>query len=345
MPEKTKAIIVEHFDLDKVLREVGQGYRAQIKRKEPTWCDGLIDTIELDADDPISMDFLKQEYGGRKLQIVIQDADGNYVTARTVKFPDPPKKEGRELKRWEEERPAVPQSNGAGLLGEMKSIFELMLTSQEKQLAGIIDSFDRRLDAVERSRPGDGGGRNVLPFDHIKQSLSTIKQINTLKEEMGIDSAPQASEENSITRAVDKFTDLMIEKEQAKIKREIETHTAAQTAPPLPPSSQYTPPQQQAQEPAESTAESTTAAISGLSDVEFAAHVKNRLDALEPEERAEIINQFAEMYDLEEDVEENDSESVKNEVQLGSVKVIDDDGDSQGEQDTQSSDLPLNPAG
>lgn len=330
----SKAIIVDNFDLDKVLREIGQGYSAVIKRKEPTWCDGIIDTIELDPDEPISMDFLKREYGGRKLQITIQDAEKKYVTARTVKFPDPPRYEGRLLIREVEGQPAPGQQSGANVLGEVKGIFELMLTSQEKQMDGLVKTMEKRLESLERTQnapvygPAQPQQPAHSPTNQLKQSFAMIKQIEELKGEMGM-GAPEQEQDNSITRAVDKFTDLMIEKEQAKIKAQMDAaEQHQQGAPALPAASTYTPPQQ----PQQPRGDNVSGIFSNLSDIEFAAHVKNRLESLDPEDRDRAISTFVEMYEPEEEEEEEieTSEESESDLSSGSVKVID-DGEESGQ--------------
>jgi len=343
-----KAIIIESksFDLDKVLKEVGSGFKAVIKRIEPSWCDGHIDTIELDPDEPISMETLRQEYGGRKLQIVIQKPDGDYVTARTVKFPDPPRREGRVLNRYEEEG-SRPQSTAApNMLGEMKSIFELMLNSQERQMTGLTTAMEKRLDSLERgSGQGLGSAGPMKPTDHVKQSLAMIKQIEDLKSEMGFNKAPDQEQENSVTRAIDKFTDLMIEKEQAKIKASIEAQSKQQTSPALPAASTYTPPAEaQSNEPA--TPADAARTIEGLSDIELAAHVKNRLEKMDPEDREKAFSSFADLFDLEEE-EEDDEEDLSGEENssniesLGRVKVIqDEDEDLPSDSESASSPSP-----
>lgn len=320
MTDKTNAIIIESrsFDLDKVLSEIGSGFRAVIKRKEPTWCDGVIDTIELDPEEPISMDFLRREYGGRKLQIVIQDAKGDYVTMRTVKFPDPPRSEGRDMVRDGHGPGNAAQAQqsigGGGSFADLKSIFELMIGAQKEQTQTILGAMSSRLDAIERrpattaaAAPQTTPGR---PLSAIKESLAAIKEIETLKAEMGFtqqqDHAPQ---ENSLNKALDKFIDLQLEAEQAKIRRDIaRSNQEAPGRPALPPASTYTPPG--AQTPAQRPADAQ-AMIAGLSDIELAAHVKTRLENMTPEQRDHLMEQFADQFDFEEYEDDEEPEQLQ----------------------------------
>ncbi len=87
------------LDLDTLLAELGGGIRLTVHRLEPLWCDGYLGTIEVDEDDTISMENLRELFGGRKLKCKVIDDKGNIVAVRTAKFPDAPRKDGIELKQ------------------------------------------------------------------------------------------------------------------------------------------------------------------------------------------------------------------------------------------------------
>lgn len=329
----TVVIETQTFDLDKVLKEIGPGFRALIKRKEPSWCDGIVDTIELDPDEPLSMDKLRREYGGRKLQIIVHDANGDYVTSRTVKFPDPPRYEGREIHRDTGQQPQA-QAQQSNALAEMTTIFKLMMDSQERQTNSMVNAMDRRLDVLERGKPGTAitpSQKAEKPLSHVKESLATIKAIEDLKKEMGLDKpdSPSAGE-STVSRAVEQFTDLLVKKEEAKIERDIKASQTKTAAPGLPPASTYTP-------PPENGRASAAQAVENLTDLEFAAHAKRRLEGMDEQQRERLLD--AVLGEEEEEETEETGTKSSDDVRSSSsqVQVIEDNEDEDTDVDKEIS--------
>jgi hypothetical protein len=93
-------------EIEQFLVEIGtNGYQVAIRRIEPEWCKGYLDTWSLDT--PFKLRTLRDVYGGKKFMCRIMNDRGKYVRCFTVDIDDEPKREGIILKRFPADTPPV----------------------------------------------------------------------------------------------------------------------------------------------------------------------------------------------------------------------------------------------
>ncbi|MBN2256879.1 MAG: hypothetical protein JW704_03525 [Anaerolineaceae bacterium] len=169
----------KEIDLDQMLSELGSGIKVTVTRKEPRWCDGYLDTIELDDEDRLSIEDLREMFGGRKLLIKVHAEDGKILARRTVKFPDPPRHEGRVLK---------PDDDESGKNDfQQSALFKLMFEQQQANSQMMLNFMKEQSDmfrkmAAERSAPAPVEYHSA--DNGIERSLELIDMIEEIRDRL-----------------------------------------------------------------------------------------------------------------------------------------------------------------
>ena len=128
MPNEPKVTVItpdkaQKLDIERVMSQLGEGFKLAVIRKEPVWCDGTLITEEIDPNEPISIENIRQRWGGRRLQLKILNPDGSYLKSTTVSFPDPHKKEGVEMVVGPDGMPTTKNTWFEKLYPTLKRIF------------------------------------------------------------------------------------------------------------------------------------------------------------------------------------------------------------------------------
>lgn len=270
--------------LEMLLSELQEGYKVQIKRIEPDWCNGVLGTFDFDPLEPISSEWIKRKFGGRKLQIKILAPNNEYAGARTVTFPDSPRDNGADI---------IPGPHGSPIFASqaqpeprqnedtsMVKMLEKILMVQQTQAKAMQDTLLSRVDSLEKllaekvNQPQNNGQQQGQPPFHydpnaqLKSTLETMKMIEELKENVTAGNPPD--EENPmISKIMDKMIEKLTDDKPAQV---------AQGSPPLP-------------ERAEPT------------NTELVNLVKTRLQGMDPAERQFMVSQ---VLQDQEDYEEED---------------------------------------
>lgn len=167
-------------DLDQMLSELGGGVKVTVTRTEPRWCDGYLDTLELDDEDRLSLEDIREMFGGRKLLIKVHAEDGKILARRTVKFPEPPRHDGRVIKRDDEETAKTGNEQSALLkllLEQQQANSQMMLNFMKEQ----SDIFRKMIaersvpPPVESQRPDNGIERSLELIDTIEEIRDRLK--------------------------------------------------------------------------------------------------------------------------------------------------------------------------
>ena len=176
--EEITVYTTKDVDLEQILSELGGGIKVTVTRKEPRWCDGYLDTLEIDDDDPLSLEDLRDMFGGRKLQIKVHSEDGKIIAKRTVKFPDPPRHEGRVIQK-EDDTSAKKDNEQSALL---KLLFEQQQANSQMMLSFMKEQSDRfqklaseRSVPVEYPRSDNGIERSLELIDTIEEIRDRLK--------------------------------------------------------------------------------------------------------------------------------------------------------------------------
>lgn len=303
-------------DLNNLFSEMTEGYKVQIRRIEPEWCDGLLGTFEWDASEPISMDWVERKFGGRKLKITILGIKNEYRRTRTIKLASEPRRDGKPLIQGDHGYPiladspearrmhiAEPQSSQNqnqgqnGVLDAMKSFFELQATQNatiQNTLVARVQHLETLLTQkvtepqaqVQTSQPGQPGQPFYDPTQQLRTTLETMKMIDELRDSVRQGDTDETGElwDKVIDKVVNKFMD---EK-----------------------------PKQAAQQPSPQAGQLPAPQKPPLSDLELMAAVKNRLDKMPEQKRDELIEQFMGDYydDDDDDTGQPETEPIKSDL-------------------------------
>jgi len=234
-------------ELEVLFSEMSEGYKVQVTRKEPFWCDGHLGTFEWSRDEPISMDWLRKNFGGRKLQVKIIAPNNQYRGSRTVKFPDPPREYGREIIQGPDGDPISPSmqrqlqtasrepsspepQHNDMFFSMMKSFIEsqnAQSNAMQAMLLQRVNSLETLLaqKLTEQRPPAPPTYPGYNPHDQLRQTLETLKLMEELKSAVATEGAEEPQlYEKMLGTLLEKFMD----KEAAPKQQE------AAPVPPLP---------------------------------------------------------------------------------------------------------------
>jgi len=241
--------------LERLLSECGSGWRCQIVRISPSWCDGTLETVNVDPTVPIDIEEIRQSWGGRRLQLVLIDDRGRMRKRINLKFPDPPRNNGQAISP-----PGAVAVNEAGQAlaapdpGEnYRKILELLIKNQESQKTSYAQALEVRLADLERqlnslrSMPAAapapiGAAPQIVPalaqpvpqaVDVIAQVSNMISQVDNLRSAIGRSTPADVAEgggSDVLNDAIKQILQIEIEKRRAPAAA-----PQAQTpAPPMP---------------------------------------------------------------------------------------------------------------
>jgi len=251
-------------DLEAIFADLPDIYKVIIHRQDPTWCDGYLGTLEFSRERPFNIDWLRSNFGGRKYSLKIQDATGSYLGSKTVKLPDPPRSNGKQLEQGIDGHPVFsrdPLNNPSQFQDNnrlLEKVLELLITKQEaapasipapapldgkltEMLLGRINTLETMLFAQLSSTARNAQQHTTPanappdPLDQIKQFAALIKNIEDLKKGLApefIDNSQREEPENkainmALERLIDNFT----------APKATQPTQGAQGPPPLPPPS------------------------------------------------------------------------------------------------------------
>lgn len=287
-----------------LMSQLGLGWTLAIDRILPKWCDGRLETITVNPEEPISIEMIRELYGGRMLHITVRDDLGKYRGHRSLKFPDPPRDgEGRPVLMPPPESAQPAAQNNANVVGPMEAmgkIFETVLKSQKEQNAQMIGLLEKRLESVERKAEAAANIEyesepQQNPLDNIKQLAETMRELETLRSDM-VARNPEAgpAETSVIDTMVKEFFNLQIEKEKAKLSAMKKQQK--EPAPDLP-QRNATKPAAPTQQPDASTPPERVSAAH-LTNDELAIAVHQRMQKMDQAELNRVMSIFMGQYNL-----------------------------------------------
>ena len=197
-----------NITIERLLSETGRNWKVAISRVKPKWCAGWLETVAIDTDTPISMDYIKEEWGGEYFRIRILDEKGVYQGATNISIAEVPKKYGQRIKsptEIEEEREAKrmamlqPQNNTAMFAELVKALkpepqpappdntnlltqFMGMLAAANAQNISILqDSLDKQQRLAEKFAKSKDETVHANPMDQFKQAVDLVSQLDQFR--------------------------------------------------------------------------------------------------------------------------------------------------------------------
>lgn len=99
-PKKDDRTEEENNDLDMLFSDINQSYTVKVYRHDPEWCAGYVGSFHMGAGKCVSIEEIKNRFGGRRLELVTYDPTrGSIARKKTILIDDMPKREGEILKR------------------------------------------------------------------------------------------------------------------------------------------------------------------------------------------------------------------------------------------------------
>lgn len=277
-------------DIDHLLSEMPEGYKVQIKRLEPEWCNGVVATVDYDPTEPISAKWIVNRFGGRKYQIKVLDEKSRYRSVRTITFPEVPLKDGA---------PIEPGPHGAPVLcsvgktveppppqqdNQMVGMLEKLLVAQQTQANAMTTMLLGRVQGLETlltaklTEPAPVNTGLVPPIDASTQMKNTLETVKAIEELRGAIGGSEGGEVDPANPLYDKIIDKLVDKFTAEPQ----------------------PKQQQQQQQTQTRGNLPPGPIAPkLSNLELAVEIKERLKDMPEEEREYLLSHV-----LEDEVEE-----------------------------------------
>jgi len=155
-----------------LFRSMHEDWTLSIERVRPTWCEGWCETISQDPEQPLDLEYIREQWGGQRFKLVIRDGGQHYVTSFRVSIDAPPKRGGiivkhpdeiereRRMEELERERsaramtpaaapaPAIDPTLGQMLADSIKSIGE----SKDAQVNMLWKMVDKKTSEPEGRR-------------------------------------------------------------------------------------------------------------------------------------------------------------------------------------------------
>ena len=308
-------------ELDLLLAEVPAGYKIQIKRLEPEWCNGIVGTFDINDGETISPEWITKRFGGRKFQIKILDANSRYKRVRIVSFPDVPKRDGKPLVEGpsgpilaSEAIAAIAPQQDNPMIGVLEKILAGQ-TAQANQMQTMLLGRVQGLETILTQKLTEPAAAAVPalpapdPQSQLRQTLETVRAIEELKGVMGGGEVIEGDE--AANPLYNTIVEKLVEKFTAEPQQQSQQQPQQQRPQKYPPG--YVPPPLQQQEP---------------SDLELAEMVKQRLKTIPDEQRELLLSHVLDDDEPEtpsiagqDDLEE--LESLLTEEDLEALKVDD----------------------
>lgn len=175
-------------DLEKCFDSLVPGVKISVWRMRPEWCKGYQGTIDYDdsndGDDPLNLDYIRDQFGGDSLQLKFQDEKGRNLFAKTVKFngvpcrvygerlETPTEKEIRERKELAEieHQKHLREKEFNSNQPNMMEMMQAMMTNMQNNFNNQLEM----MKAVKNPEPPD-------PLQQLKQLEGLSKIVDRMR--------------------------------------------------------------------------------------------------------------------------------------------------------------------
>lgn len=117
--------------IERILAEISQGWKLTLSRLQPGWCRGHLETIVYSDSDPLSLDYLVQQWGGDIIRVQAKDPGGKIrATVEVPLLSHPPRRFGKLLKYGQtadggdDDATNAPKNNTLGNIEQILSVVE-----------------------------------------------------------------------------------------------------------------------------------------------------------------------------------------------------------------------------
>lgn len=163
--------------IDSFLSGYGRGFQVSIVRTAPVWCAGYLTTLPMDHG--ITLNEIRESYGGRRFQLRILTDSGKYVAMRTVLISDVPRDDGKPIATLDRGTAEIVKANpapAASGFGELAGVLRDLMASQQA-------ASERQHDMLERliSNPAAQVQAAIAsPLQQIKELGEVIAAVRDM---------------------------------------------------------------------------------------------------------------------------------------------------------------------
>lgn len=173
--------------LERILSDIAPGWQVDIQRIQPGWAKGHLESIDVqEGDEPISMNYLTETWGGNVLRLRVKDNRRNYVGGCDVPlYSFPPKVWGKPLRspmETQAEEKASPL-NGLTQVETMLGLVERLKGKPDLTTAEMLQLF------LKMNRPAP----QPDPMAQILATVQAIKQMRGIFGDDKPDPAPSVA--------------------------------------------------------------------------------------------------------------------------------------------------------
>jgi len=218
----------------KMLGGLPFGGHIDVIRTKPNYCKGYLDRIDASEDEPVSLEDLRDEYGGKTLLLRAYDKANKYLGATTIHFQEPPKKDGKPL-RWEESEEA--ETERARRLptqsdNSSTELIKIILAQQNQMMQQMTGVFQAQLTAAQKQNKDTS--QNQDPLANVERLSETLERLETLRGKIGGGGNQEGGGIN-FQKGIDALIELFASKQRHEMDLELAKVTkATQAAQPLP---------------------------------------------------------------------------------------------------------------
>ena len=163
--------------IDSFLSGYGRGFQVSIVRTAPVWCAGYLTTLPMDHG--ITLNEIRESYGGRRFQLRILTDSGKYVAMRTVLISDVPRDDGKPIATLDRGTTEIVKANPSPApsgFGELAGVLRDLMNAQQA-------ASERQHDMLERliSNPAAQVQAAIAsPLQQIKELGEVIAAVRDM---------------------------------------------------------------------------------------------------------------------------------------------------------------------
>jgi len=192
--ESMKAMVREKFD-----GSLPADLQCAVHRIFPLWCDGYQSTIPVD--DNLSLETIKQSFGGGRYTLKFLDPNGKYVCQRKVHIGGKPKIDGETVDQArviERERLHDLARTGNQQEDKTLGLIVQMMTQQQSQNMEILKTIMKG----QNNAPAPAPAAAQNPLEQMQQYFMLFKEMQGLSNNSDSDS-------DGMTEIIGKIVDIM----------------------------------------------------------------------------------------------------------------------------------------
>lgn len=218
----------------KMLGGLPFGGHIDVIRTKPNYCKGYLDRIDASEDEPVSLEDLRDEYGGKTLLLRAYDKSNKYLGATTIHFQEPPKKDGKPLRYEDSDEAETERARRLPAQSDNSNteLIKIILAQQNQMMQQMTGVFQAQLTAAQKQNKDTS--QNQDPLANVERLSETLERLETLRGKIG-GGGNQDGGGINFQKGIDALIELFASKQRHEMDLELAKVTkATQAAQPLP---------------------------------------------------------------------------------------------------------------